>query len=492
MKMSRLHILLVLLSCAVFCKAEEHEIKAGSIIKHVPTLGNSYSIDVDIKLTGISTRFSNILSATFNNRTRKSPQAPSIYVRKNSTDIMLFNSLNNKHMYLVNKSLPLNEYVNIKIRQAKMFDGTYHYMVLVDGQKIFSAINSNPVSFENVTYYASKPRVTQANAMIRNFKIHSPIPDTYFKAHKGQLVRFIRRLQPSYKFTFTINPLGYIAGESNILRVTNTEQDCCNHGDRIPGLFFAPNSTNLLIRNAINGNGNQLVNKTIPLYHTTYVTILQRQYGQERYRYSISINATEIYRAINNRFVPYDNVTVWMSDKFHTAANVIVDRFEYQTPIPEYGFQYQPAMNTFHDEIPYISKAYKFEFQVKLNGTSPFMTNILQVTSRPLQNYRATVTSVEVQPNSASLKIRHRVGLYKKNRSFSLHIGSNRFMRVRIMQFLDCNDKYRFSIYFNNVEVFSLTNTRPREFFNSVVFFGAPRKRAATNSIIRNYSFINL
>ena len=119
--------------------------------------------------------------------------------------------------------------------------------------------------------------------------------------------------------------------------MTNTQDDCCDHGDRIPGLFFAPNSTNLLIRNAINGGGNQLVNKSIPLHDTTYVIVLQRKIGEERYRYSITINGTEIYRAINNRFVPYDNVTVWMSDKFHPAANVVIDRFEYQSPISDYG-----------------------------------------------------------------------------------------------------------------------------------------------------------
>ena len=155
-------------------------------------------------------------------------------------------------------------------------------------------------------------------------------------------------------------------------------------------------------------------------------------------------------------------------------------------------FQYQPAGNTFLDEIPYISKAYKIEFEVKLNNsTYPYTTNILQVTARPERKYHATITSVDQQANSSSLRILHGLG-YKKNRSFSHPIGLHRFIRVRIMQYLDCNNKYRFSIYFNNVEVFSLTNTRPRELFNALVFFGGPRRRAATNSIIRNFSFTNL
>ena len=60
-----------------------------------------------------------------------------------------------------------------------------------------------------------------------------------------------------YRISFTLTPDAQkVRGWANILHVTATAENCCEYGDRIPAIWFHPNSHRLHIRDGHKTQGN--------------------------------------------------------------------------------------------------------------------------------------------------------------------------------------------------------------------------------------------
>lgn len=70
-------------------------------------------------------------------------------------------------------------------------------------------------------------------------------------------------------------------------------------------------------------------------------------------------------------------------------------------------------------------------------------------------------------------------------------IPMNKFTTVSIEQIREGDEKYRYSIFLNHVEAFTIVNTKPQEFKDVQVFFG-DRYYPASDAMIRNFKFQNL
>ena len=132
-----------------------------------------------------------------------------------------------------------------------------------------------------------------------------------------------------------IKPLGTKHGWSSVFRATSTNKNCCDYGDRIPGMYFQSGSTRLYIGNAVNGNGNFhrtekiALFKEIPLNKFTLVTIEQVIEDGE-YRYSIYFDHEELYSTINSKPRVFKHVNVYMGDSFYNPANAVIRNFNFE------------------------------------------------------------------------------------------------------------------------------------------------------------------
>ena len=93
-------------------------------------------------------------------------------------------------------------------------------------------------------------------------------------------------------------------------------------------------STRLHITNSVNGNGNHVVNKDIPMEEYTKVTIQQVQRPDGAYHYSVYLNETKIHTTVNNDPREFDNVKLFASDKWYNPSKVVLRYFNFQSPYP--------------------------------------------------------------------------------------------------------------------------------------------------------------
>lgn len=85
-------------------------------------------------------------------------------------------------------------------------------------------------------------------------EVPSTLPSLY-KTSLNNLLAFIQT-SPNYRISFDITPNKVVGAYNSILRITTTGGDCCTPGDRVPGIWFTPNSLNLHVRVGDRTNGN--------------------------------------------------------------------------------------------------------------------------------------------------------------------------------------------------------------------------------------------
>jgi len=157
------------------------------------------------------------------------------------------------------------------------------------------------------------------------------------------------------------------------------------------------------------------------------------------------------------------------------------------------NIEFLVTQRSFTREIPFIGKAYEYSFQVKIFARIKNWSSVFRVTTDRKKlccsvGYR--IPGVYFDKNSNDLMITNAIN-GNGNYIFKQRIPMNRYTRVRITQYLDCNDKYRYSIFFNDKEVFSIINRTPRTFENAYMFMGDPYIGSG-NSFVQNFNFRNL
>ena len=151
-----------------------------------------------------------------------------------------------------------------------------------------------------------------------NFKGMSfPIQQTLAFNH---LIATIPVLKYSYIVIFEVNPSKFQPGWSNVIHLT-TGGNCCEKGQRMPGVWFHSASTTLqdtvnklLICSAVTDNGNYCVStpKNIKKGVWTSVEISQRL-EESNYKYRVKVGGVLINSADNINVMEFKNVKVYAS-----------------------------------------------------------------------------------------------------------------------------------------------------------------------------------
>lgn len=97
-----------------------------------------------------------------------------------------------------------------------------------------------------------------------------------------------------------------------ITRITNTDNNCCKFGDRIPGVWFQPNSYKLFVCYDLSGKSNQCYKDNEELNEKKYTNVQIEQTQQDdKYIYTIKKDGKEIYNKENTKPQDYENAKIY-------------------------------------------------------------------------------------------------------------------------------------------------------------------------------------
>jgi len=111
---------------------------------------------------------------------------------------------------------------------------------------------------------------------------------------------------------------------TNILHFTTGSNGGYEYGSRIPAIFVCPNSYKLEICAAVNNNWNwNVVTDELPV--DKWIKINISQYlatATQKYMYVVHVDGAELVHTTNVAPVRFNNVKVYVTDPWHTAADV--------------------------------------------------------------------------------------------------------------------------------------------------------------------------
>ena len=130
-------------------------------------------------------------------------------------------------------------------------------------------------------------------------------------------------------FTLAVSAIASLKGWRNILHFSATGKNCCNYGDRIPGVWFQPNTLTLYIVDGHTQEGNS---DTLKMKCDLKPLTLQRG---RAYRVKMVFKQKSVSIWVNGKVacsnIPrkdrkvFKNVQVYASDPWYAAADVAIN-----------------------------------------------------------------------------------------------------------------------------------------------------------------------
>jgi hypothetical protein len=143
----------------------------------------------------------------------------------------------------------------------------------------------------------------------------------------------------NFEMSLDIKPIGKSESMTSIVRLTKTSTDEGHYYDRMPAIFFYPESTLLHVVMGRTGDHQAHINPAgdLPLNKTANVRV--RLQGDT---FTLKINGKEEARLggfDGYCYPPLDNVTVWIGDQFYQPANAVLYGLNYtilpdESPVP--------------------------------------------------------------------------------------------------------------------------------------------------------------
>ena len=154
------------------------------------------------------------------------------------------------------------------------------------------------------------------------------VGDSYVSPERNKLVRTFYTRE-NYCLKFIIKPTGTYPQWSNVLHSTISNRDCCSENDRVPGIWFIPNSTRLHVRVPTSTTWNDGINTNkLPMNKDTMVMVkadpekltVQFHDGNNLF-YNMSKYQSGRRGVGNSRF--------YLSDPWYEPAKCVIKNIEY-------------------------------------------------------------------------------------------------------------------------------------------------------------------
>lgn len=228
------------------------------------------------------------------------------------------------------EQLPLNEVTTVRMDMTA--DGVETFY---NGVSKCSQAGRDRTNFDNIQVYAADPWHEAAAgtlAMLQVIAMDSGdtlVPGaTYFTASPMEFVQGTEMvpidIPLDYDVVFTINPSAPAGGWANIIHITADGGNCCDYGQRIPGIWFYGGGTRLHIRDGSTANGNDCCDpeEQLPLNEDTVVKLDINADGIE-----VFYNDVSKCTGTRGERTAFTAARVFAPDPWHEAAQGTIDDF---------------------------------------------------------------------------------------------------------------------------------------------------------------------
>ncbi|XP_047145928.1 uncharacterized protein LOC105846167 isoform X2 [Hydra vulgaris] len=285
----------------------------------------------------------------------------------------------------------------------------------------------------------------------------------------------LKYLQKEYSVYFKFKPISY-NGFSNVIHFT-TGVDLC-YGCRIPSVYIEP-AGELYISSEINNNFDYAVHTSkIPLNQWSSVQISQVQ-NNGSYIYTVYLNGQTVASVVNNNPQIFSNVDVYGTDPWWIGAvgfikdlkiingNDTVDLVKVEGHIL--------IKDNLITSIPLLEKEYSVSFKLKPKTFSQNWKSVIHLTTgKDIEEYGSRTPAIFVDDNGQGiLQITSAINGNKNYCIYTKPLPLNEWSSIKISQ-TQLNETYMYTVYFNELMIFSIENTMPQSFSNVLVYAANP------------------
>uniref|UniRef100_A0A7S3YHN4 DUF5648 domain-containing protein n=1 Tax=Lotharella globosa TaxID=91324 RepID=A0A7S3YHN4_9EUKA len=324
-----------------------------------------YQLQFDVKITSTIAGWSNILhfSSTGNNCCQRGDRIPGIWLYSNTARLHVRTSASGDPDGGCDPTteLEMNKFVNVKVQVLEQ--GTVE--VYLDGQSVCKSTVSGSVEEggQIAKVYVSDPWHDAAIGQIAHitytpFTASPTAYPTYYptgfpteypteyptpglltginilggktlELEQGLFLGQLRSFQ-GYEFSFDVMPTSTGADWNNLFRITESDNNCCQNGDRVPAIWFYSETTRLHVRTGTDTDGDEGCDPATSLDLNEWSNVKIQVHDTSEIEVFINNESSCKRKMTGTPFPAGSLMKIYASDPWHDAAKALVKNVNYK------------------------------------------------------------------------------------------------------------------------------------------------------------------
>ena len=152
---------------------EETKISKGKLVARIPQFDKEYLVSFEVKPNVFSNQWRSVVHFTIGaDNTSYGDRVPGIWFHEDGKGgLHIAAPINgDKNLYFNTRPVAVNQWSLIEVRQI-LKDGSYIYIIKINGEVVFSEKNLQAQSFNDVKVYAGDPWYEAQDGSIKNLYI---------------------------------------------------------------------------------------------------------------------------------------------------------------------------------------------------------------------------------------------------------------------------------------------------------------------------------
>ena len=327
----------------------EHQIVQNGLLTTLPHMTKEWKVTFDIKPTDFNVKgYANVLHMTIGGQgvgggAKVGDRNPAIWFHK-TRGVLVSSALDGKaSVSKFFKNLPLaGEWTTIEVSQS-LVSSQYMFSITIGNKKVFTKPNTKPVKLCDVKVYSGSPWYPAQKGSLKNLKIETKTPierpasgcgerggwsTAYFlreehKITRNQLLATIPSLKKEWKVSFDFKADNF-DGFRQIVHMTvggKGAGSSAKYGDRTPAIW-THSSKGFLISSAVGGRYNYAKYfKALPgTCEWINIEVGQELIGSKTFFY-ISIGGRKVFHTKNSKPSEFENVQVFASSDWYSPVS---------------------------------------------------------------------------------------------------------------------------------------------------------------------------
>ncbi|XP_012558744.2 uncharacterized protein LOC100212894 [Hydra vulgaris] len=486
------------------------ELEKGKLIAEIPKFSKEYLISFNVyPSTFVTGQHSVIHFSIGSDLGHYGDRVPGIWFNADGKGGLYVSAPINGNFdnFFITNPFELNQWSNVEVSQI-LRNSVYVYTIKINDEIVFSEINNQVQSFDNVKVYAADPWYDVQNGLIKNFFVvngftndglqtvivlpkENIIHNNQLHLNKSTFIGSLYVLKKEFTVSFNVFPKVYIDARKDVISLRMNEISV--YYNKILNVRFLWSGKLVIVAQLSNKKFESVITPTLPLNQWSNVKICQTM-RENKYWFSVYLNGVNV-KDIENTFArEYKNIMVYASDSEYLAENVLIsniltingnaDTFVGSIPI-------ELVKGKLIAEIPKLDKKFWVSFDVYPREFVVGWHSVIHFTiGSNSAHYGDRVPGIWFNADGKG-------GLHVSapingnlNRFFNTNpIGLNQWSNIEVSQVLR-NSEYVYTIRINKEIVFSEINNQVQSFDNVKVYAADPW-HDVQNGLIKEFFVVN-